>query len=698
MESTSSRNQSAPTGDDIDHLCINTIRTLAMDAVQKANSGHPGTPMALAPVAYTLWSRFLRYDPDHPDWPNRDRFVLSAGHASMLLYGVLHLAGVIEIDADGTPTGKPAISLQDIEQFRQMDSKTPGHPEYRMTTGVETTTGPLGQGCGNSVGMALSQRHLAAQFNDGTDLFDYNVYVICGDGDMMEGVSSEAASLAGHLKLSNLCWIYDNNTISIEGHTTLAFTEDVGARFAAYGWNVLHVNDANDTEAFAKAIETFQKTDDRPTFIVVNSVIGYGSPNKHNTAAAHGEALGADEIKLTKRAYGWPEDASFLVPDEARDHLRDVLRKRVGPLYQQWTKTHEAYVKKHPEQSGHLDRMRAGEMPEGWDKAAPTFPPDAKGLATRDSGGKALNAFAQQIPWLMGGSADLAPSTKTLLTFDGAGSFQPDSYGGRNMHFGVREHAMGAIANGMALSHLRPYCSTFLVFSDYMKPTLRLAAIMEIPTIFVYTHDSIGVGEDGPTHQPIEQLAQLRGIPGMRTLRPCDANETVEAWKIALRQTKHPTAIVLTRQPLPTLDRSVYAPASNAAKGAYVLADADKQIDVILMATGSEVSLCLQAREQLQAAGIGTRVVSMPSWDLFEEQDQAYRESVLPPDIGARVAVEQAGPLGWDRYIGATGARIVMESFGASAPIGKLQAKFGFTVENVVKLAREQVQKKGKAK
>jgi transketolase len=676
----------------LDLLCIDTLRTLAMDAVQKAKSGHPGTPMALAPVAYTLWHDFLRYDPSRPDWPNRDRFVLSAGHASMLLYGLLHLAGVVEIDADGNRTGQPAVSLEDIKQFRQLDSKTPGHPEYRLTTGVETTTGPLGQGCGNSVGMAIAQRHLAQRFNrPGLDVFDYNVYVICGDGDMMEGVSGEAASLAGHLGLSNLCWIYDNNTISIEGHTTLAFTEDVAARFAAYGWNTLHVTDANDRMSLAAALRQFQATKDRPTLIVVDSVIGFGAPNKHNTAAAHGEPMGDDEVRLAKKAYGWPEDASFLVPDEIRHRLRDAMAARAEPAYKQWQDTMAKLKASDAALVEELERMRQGRLPEGWDRDAPVFPPDPKGMATRESGGKALNAFARNIPLLMGGAADLAPSTKTNLTFDGAGSFQREDYGGRNMHFGVREHAMGAIANGMALSHMRPYTATFLIFSDYMKPPIRLAALMEVPVVFVFTHDSIGLGEDGPTHQPIEQLAQLRGIPGMRMIRPCDANEAVEAWKVALQQTNRPTSLVLSRQPLPTLDRSRYAPASQLARGAYVLADcAPQKPQVILIGTGSEVSLCLQACDRLQSEGIAARVVSMPSWDLFEEQDQAYRDSVLPPDVTGRVAVEQAGSMGWDRYVGITGEKIVMRTFGASAPIAKLQAKFGFTVENVVRAAREQ--------
>ena len=676
----------------VDTQCINTLRTLAMDAVQKANSGHPGTPMGLAPVGYTLWSRFLRYHPEHPDWPNRDRFVLSVGHASMLLYSLLHLAGVVEIDAQGRRSGQPAISLDDIKQFRQMGSKTPGHPEYRMTTGVETTTGPLGQGCANSVGMAMAGRWLGERFNrDGQVLFDYNVYTLCGDGDMMEGISSEAASLAGHLKLDNLCWLYDNNTISIEGHTELAFSEDVIARFQAYGWHTVHMTDANDLRALSDALATFQGNTGAPTLIVVDSVIGYGSPHKHNTAAAHGEPLGAEEIRLTKAAYGWPQDSSFLVPDQARTVLRDALLARSRPLYEQWNQRLAQLEQDAPQLADELRRMRAGEMPEHWQADLPGFASDAKGVASRAAGGEVLNAFARQIPWLLGGSADLSPSTKTNLTFDGAGRFSADDYSGRNLHFGIREHAMGAIANGMALSYLRPYTSTFLVFSDYMKPPIRLAAIMELPVVFVFTHDSIGVGEDGPTHQPIEHLTQLRATPGLLTLRPGDANETRELWTVALAQTHRPSCLVLSRQPLPTLDRTRYAAATGAAKGAYVLAGADRP-EVLLIATGSEVSLAVEAYEQLETEGIAAQVVSMPSWELFEEQDQAYRDSVLPPTVKARVVVEQAGPLGWDRYVGQTGAKVVMNSFGASAPLAKLQEKFGFTVANLVKQAKAQIQ------
>ena len=678
---------------DRDQLTINTIRTLAMDAVQKANSGHPGTPMALAPVGYTLWKDFLRYHPEHPDWPNRDRFVLSVGHASMLLYSLLHLAGVIEIDEHGKPSGKPAVSVEDIKQFRQMDSKTPGHPEYRMTTGVETTTGPLGQGCANSVGMAMGERWLGEHFNkpDAT-LFDYNVYVLCGDGDMMEGVTAEAASIAGHLKLSNLCWIYDNNTISIEGHTELAYSDDVQKRFEGYGWKTLHVKDANDAAALANALQTFQQTQDAPTLIVVDSIIGFGSPNKHNTAAAHGEPLGDDEIKLTKKAYGWDENSSFLVPEDARHCLRDALLERSGSEYDAWLATYKQFEKDQPELADQLKRMRAGEMPEGWQDKQMTFEADVKGIASRASGGKVLNAFAEQIPWLIGGSADLSPSTKTNLTFDGAGSFEAGNYGGRNLHFGIREHAMGSIANGLALSYIRPYTSTFLVFSDYMKPPIRLASIMELPVVFVFTHDSIGVGEDGPTHQPIEQLTQLRATPGVLTIRPGDANETAQAWKVALAQTSRPSCLVLSRQPLPTLDRSKYASAEGLTKGAYVLADAVAgKVDVILIATGSEVGMTVEAFETLKAQGIAARVVSMPSWELFEDQDKTYRDSVLPPSVTARVVVEQAGPVGWDRYVGQTGAKVVMNTFGASAPIDKLQAKYGFTAQNIAKVATEQL-------
>lgn len=673
---------------------IDTIRTLAMDAVQKANSGHPGTPMAMAPVGYTLWRDFLRYDPAAPDWPNRDRFVLSIGHASMLLYALLHLAGVEEIDADGRKTGQLAVSLDDIRQFRQLGSKTPGHPEYRMTTGIETTTGPLGQGVANAVGMAIAERALAARFNrPGFTLFDHDVYAMCGDGDMMEGISAEAASLAGHLRLSNLCWIYDDNSISIEGSTQIAFTEDVGKRFAAYGWAVLEVADANDTAAVASALETFRATDDRPTLIIVRSVIGWGSP-RAGSEKAHGEALGEENVRLTKKAYGWPEDSSFLVPGGVSDTFRAALDANGGKARREWDALFDRYRDQFPELAGELDDLRSGKAAGGWDKDIPVFETDAKGIASRDSGGKVLNAIAPHIPLLIGGAADLAPSTKTNLTFQGAGTFEADTPGGRNMHFGVREHAMGAIANGMALSYLRSYTATFLVFADYMRTPIRLAAIMELPTIFVFTHDSIGVGEDGPTHQPIEHLATLRAIPGLNTIRPGDANEVAEAWKVAVESTHEPTVLVLSRQALPTLDRSRLAGADGLRRGAYVLADAaDGDPEVILIATGSEVSLALDAHDRLAADGVRSRVVSMPSWHAFEKQDDAYRVSVFPRSVRARLAIEQAGSLGWDRYVGSDGATITMSTFGASAPLAKLQAKYGFTVDNAVKMARELIGK-----
>jgi len=672
-------------------LAIDTIRTLAIDAVEKANSGHAGAPMGLAAVGYTLWTRFLRYDPKDPTWINRDRFVLSAGHASMLLYSLIHLAGVEAVDRQGKLLGRPAVSLDDIEHFRQIGSVTPGHPEYRHTTGVETTTGPLGQGCGNSVGMAMAERWLEARFNrPGHKLFDYSVYVICSDGDMMEGVASEAASLAGHLKLSNLCWIYDDNTVTIEGHTDLAFSEDVAARFRAYGWATLDVADANDTEAFARAIETFRKTSDRPTFIRVKSVIGYGSPHKQGTSKIHSDPLGAEEVRLTKAAYGWPQDAQFRVPDGVREQFAATLGARGKTLHETWEADFSRYREAQPDLARDLDLMRRGELPAGWDKGMPSFPADPKGIASREASGKALNAVAPHIPWLLGGAADLAPSTKTKLEFDAAGTFSAEDYGGRNLHFGVREHAMGAIANGLALSNLRPYTATFLIFSDYMRPPTRLAALMELPAVFVFTHDSIGVGEDGPTHQPIEQLAALRAIPGLITLRPGDANETVEAWRTILAQSKQPACLVLSRQALPTLDRSRYASAEGVRRGAYVLAGGDLRPQVILMANGSELSLCVDVYERLTSEGVAAHVVSMPSWDLFEMQDQAYRDEVLPPDVVGRVAIEQGSSLGWDRYVGLGGAILAMHTFGASAPIADLKTKFGFTPDHLYEAAKAQ--------
>ena len=631
----------------IEELTITTIRTLALDAVEKASSGHPGTPMAMAPVGYALWSRFLRYDPDRPDWPNRDRFVLSVGHASLLLYALLHLAGVREVDDEGRLTGRPAVSLDDIRQFRQLDSRTPGHPEYRVTIGVEATTGPLGQGCANAVGMAIAERWLAAHFNrDGAILFDHDVYALCSDGDMMEGVASEAASLAGNLKLANLCWIYDSNRITIEGGTSLAFSESVPERFRSYGWNVLRVADANDLSALAQALEIFRQTEDGPTLVVIDSVIGWGSPVA-GTARAHSDPMGPEAIRQTKRVYGWPEDAHFLVPPGVADHLHTQLAERSRPLREAWDQTLIRYRAVHPQLGRQLDRLLEGKLPDGWDDALPGFAPDATGIASRNAAGKVLNAIAVNVPALVGGAADLAPSTKTRLTFENAGDLEADDPGGRNMHFGVREHAMGAVANGMALSYLRPFTATFLVFSDYMRPPIRLAAIMGLPTVFLFSHDSIGVGEDGPTHQPIEQLAGLRAIPGLNVIRPADANEAREAWRVAMTQTRSPSCIILSRQKLPTIDRARYASAEQLVKGAYVLADAGGgDPELLLLATGSEVSLALGAHERLAAEGVRSRVVSMPCWALFEQQPRSYREAVLPPGVRARVAVEQAGALG----------------------------------------------------
>jgi transketolase len=663
-----------------DQLCIDTIRTLSMDAVQQAKSGHPGTPMALAPVIYTLWQRFLRFDPDDPIWPNRDRFVLSNGHASMLLYASLYLAGV-----------KDSVTLDDIKRFRQLGSKCPGHPEYHLTSGVETTTGPLGQGCGTSVGMAIGERWLAQHFNRPSfALFDYDVYVLCSDGDMMEGVSSEAASLAGHLMLGNLCWIYDNNRVTIEGHTDLAFSDDVAARFLAYGWNVHRVGDANDTQKLARAIEAFRAARDVPTLIVVDSHIGYGAPHKHDTSAAHGEPLGEEEVRLAKRRYGWPEDARFLVPEGVREHFSAGIGARGAQLRQAWGALLTSYRARYPELARQLERMQQRELPERWDAALPVFAADAKGLASRESSAKVLNAIARNHPWLIGGSADLAPSTKTHLTAEGAGDLEAANPGGRNLHFGIREHAMGAVLNGLALSGIRAFGSGFLIFSDYMKPPMRLAALMALPVVYVFTHDSIGVGEDGPTHQPVEQLIALRSIPGLITLRPADANEVTEAWRTILRLQNRPACLVLSRQPLPTFDRTRYASAEGVSRGGYVLAGAELPA-VILIGTGSEVALCIDAYEKLRQEGIAARVVSMPSWELFEQQDQAYRDQVLPPAVAARVSVEMASVMGWDRYAGPAGAKIGMHTFGASAPLKDLLRKFGFTSEQVLAAAKQQI-------
>jgi len=682
----------------LDTLCVNTIRTLAMDAVQQANSGHPGTPMAMAPVAYALWQRQLRFDPDDPIWPNRDRFVLSAGHASMLLYSLLHLTGVKSVNPEYETLGTPAVTLDDIRRFRQLDSKCPGHPEYHWTSGVETTTGPLGQGVATSVGMAIAGRWLAARYNrPDYPLFDYDVYALGGDGCMMEGISSEAASLAGHLRLANLCWIYDNNHITIEGHTDLAFGDDVATRFLGYGWNVTRVGDANDLEMLDRAFRTFKSTKDRPTLIIVDSHIAYGAPHKQDTSAAHGEPLGEDEVRATKRRYGWPEDAKFLVPDGVREHFQAELGARGRAAREAWQTRFEQYAARYPAEADALRRIQRRELPERWDAEIPTFPPDAKGLAGREASAHVLNALAKRVPWLLGGSADLAPSTKTRLTFDGAGDLSAEHPGGRNLHFGIREHAMAATLNGLALSKLRAYGSGFLIFSDYARGAIRLSALMELPVIHIFTHDSIGVGEDGPTHQPVEHLLSLRAIPGLVTIRPGDANEVAEAWRLIMAMHHGPVALILSRQPLPTLDRTRYAPASGLARGAYVLADAGGgDPEMLLLATGSELSLCVEAHERLVREGIRSRVVSMPSWELFDRQPREYRETVLPPHVTARVSVEQATVLGWERYIGPAGRAIGMHTFGASAPLRELQRRFGFTPEAVIATARELVSTRGR--
>ena len=675
----------------ITKLASDTIRTLSIDAVQKANSGHPGTPMALAPTAYCLWQEVLRYDPADPIWPNRDRFVLSVGHASMLLYSLLHLTGVRAVDTEYERLDTFAVTLDDIKKFRQLDSKCPGHPEYRLTSGVETTTGPLGQGVATSVGMAIAAKWQAQHFNrpDFT-LFDFDVYALAGDGCMMEGVSSEAASLAGHLKLDNLCWIYDSNRITIEGSTDLAFGDDVGARFAAYGWHISRVTDANDLEALRHAFNQFHGTQGKPTLIIVDSRIGYGAPHKEGTREAHGEPLGEEEVKLAKRNYGWPEDAHFHVPDEVRAHFAEGIGARAAGLRASWDALRGRYEAAYPALADELVGMQRRKLPDGWDSGLPTFPADAKGLAGREASGTVLNVLAQRVPWLLGGSADLAPSTKTLLTFADAGTFSGDDHGGRNFHFGVREHAMSAVLNGLSLSKIRPYGSGFLIFSDYARPAIRLAALMELPVVHVFTHDSIGVGEDGPTHQPVEQLASLRAIPGLLVLRPADANEVVAAWRVIMRQRHLPAALVLTRQPLPTLDRARYASAEGVERGAYVLADCpSKRPRLIFLATGSEVALCVDVHEKLAAEGIESRVVSMPSWELFEQQPQDYRAAVLPPHVKARLAVEQAATFGWHRYTGLHGKIIGMSTFGASAPLKELLAKFGFTPAAVEQAARD---------
>ena len=678
---------------DLDLLAINTIRTLSIDAVQAANSGHPGTPMALAPLVYTLWNRVLRFDPQDPIWPNRDRFVLSNGHASMLLWSVLHLAGVQAVNADYETVGKPSVTLDDIKHFRQLGSHAPGHPEYHLVSGVETTTGPLGQGIATSVGMAIAGRWLAARYNrPDLPVFDYNIYAVCGDGCLMEGVGSEAASLAGHLGLDNLCWVYDNNHITIEGNTQLAFTEDVAARFLGYGWNVLRVGDANDIDRIQHALAVFHQTQGRPTLLILDSHIGYGSPHRQDTAAAHGEPLGEDEIRLTKQAYGWPEDAKFLVPDGVREHFASGIGTRGATAHAAWDKLLVAYREKYPDLAREIEQMQRRELPDGWDRGLPVFAADSKGLAGRDASSQVLNVLARNVPWFLGGSADLGPSNKTILTFEGAGNVQAATPGGKNLHFGIREHAMGAIVNGLTLSKLRAFGATFFIFSDYARPAMRLSALMELPAMFLFTHDAMGDGEDGPTHQPIEQLANLRAVPGLTLLRPGDANEVVEAYRYVMQLRHRPAIVVLSRQPLPTLDRSRYASAAGVARGAYVLADSPRgDPQIILIASGSEVSLAVEAHEQLVASAIRSRVVSMPSWDIFEQQDQAYRDSVLPPEVTARVAIEQASKFGWERYVGRKGAVVGMETFGASAPLKALQQEFGFTAANVVATAKAQL-------
>ena len=681
----------APVGAQIDQLCINTIRTLSIDAVQQAKSGHPGTPMALAPLVYSLWNRVMRFDPQDPIWPNRDRFVLSNGHASMLLWSVLHLTKTQAVNAEYETLGQPSVTLDDIRHFRQLDSKAPGHPEYHWVSGVETTTGPLGQGVATSVGMAIARQWLAARYNrPGFEIFGYNIYTVCGDGCLMEGVGAEAASLAAHLGLDNLCWIYDNNHITIEGNTRITFTEDVATRFLGYGWNVLRVGDANDTDRIEHALEVFRNTKGRPTLVILDSHIGYGAPNKQDTAEAHGEPLGPEEVKLAKRSYGWPEDAQFLVPDGVYEHFARGIGERGAAARREWMDLFKAYRAANPELAAEIDRMQRRELPAGWDRNLPVFPADSKGIAGRDASGKVLNVLAQNIPWFLGGSADLGPSNRTLLTYEGAGDFQADTPRGKNLHYGVREHAMGAVVNGLSLSKLRAFGATFFIFSDYARPAIRLSAIMELPAIFIFTHDAMGDGEDGPTHQPVEHLASMRAIPGLVTLRPADANEVVEAYRVILQLRHEPAVLVLSRQPLPTLDRNRYAAASGLARGAYVLADTPGgNPELILIASGSEVSLAVHAHETLVAEGIRSRVVSMPCWDIFEHQAKDYRDSVLPPAVTARIAIEQASTFGWERYTGPFGRIIGMKTFGASAPLKELQKKFGFEPERVVEIAKE---------
>jgi transketolase len=681
--------QAVATRADIETLSINTIRTLSIDAIQKANSGHPGTPMALAPLAYVLWQRFLRFDPEDPIWPNRDRFVLSAGHASMLLYSLLYLTGVRAVDPDYEVLGRQSVTLDDIKSFRQLGSKAAGHPEYRYTSGVETTTGPLGQGIATSVGMAIGGRWQQAHFNrPGFEMFDYDVYAICGDGDLMEGVSHEAASMAGHQRLHNLCWVYDNNHISIDGDTALTYSDDVAARFMGYGWNVMRVGDANDLDVIDRAFESFRKEDDRPTLVIVDSHIGWGSP-KQDTAAVHGEPLGEEEARETKRAYGWPEDAEFLVPDGVGDHFAEGMGTRGRQLREQWERLLEGYHREHESLAHEIGAMQRRELPEGWDADIPSFDADSKGMATRKASNAVLNAIAPRIPWLLVGSADLTGSTSVGLEGDEARPLDADNPGGRQLHYGIREHESAAISSGLSLSKVRPVWSTYLVFSDYARPAIRLSALMELPVIHIFTHDSIGLGEDGPTHQPVEHLASLRAIPGLNVIRPADANEVVEAWRLTIEQDHQPVALVLTRQDVPIIDRSRYASAEGLSRGGYVIADPDGgDPEVILIATGSDVALALEAHESLIADGIRSRVVSLPSFYLFDQQDQDYRDSVLPPSITARVSIEEAATLGWDRYVGPEGATIGMHTFGSSAPLKDVQEEYGFTPDRIAETAR----------
>jgi transketolase len=674
----------------IEQLAINTIRTLSMDAVQQAKSGHPGTPMALAPATYALWNQTLRYDVQQPHWPARDRFVLSCGHASMLLYSILHLAGVQKVDEQGEPTGELGITLEDIKNFRQLGSPCAGHPEYGDAPGIETTTGPLGQGVGNSVGMAMAAHWFAARYNrPGHDLFGFNVYALCSDGDLMEGIGCEAASLAGHLKLANLCWLYDDNHITIEGNTDLAFSEDVGRRFEGLGWNTIRVSDANDLEAIQSALEKFQKTTDRPTLILLRSIIGYGAPNKADTHGVHGSPLGEDELRLTKEVYGWPADEKFLVPDEVREQFENGVGTRGRELHASWREQFAKYQKEYGREANALKAIWQRRTPADWEQELPTFAADSKGLASRASSGQVLNAIAPKFPWLIGGSADLAPSNNTMLKNEDAGHFGSSNYGGRNLHFGVREHAMASACNGLSLAGARPYCGTFFVFTDYLRPALRLSAIMRQPVLYILTHDSIGLGEDGPTHQPVEHLAACRAIPRLQVVRPGDANEVAEAYRRILSVSDRPAALVLTRQNLPTLCRDKFSTAAGVARGGYVLAESGGTPDVILIGTGSELAICVEAYDKLTADGVKARVVSMPCMEWFDEQDEAYQDSVLPPGVTARVAVEAGVRQCWDRYLGTSGQFVGMKSFGASAPFQQLYEHFGITADQVTATAKE---------